>query len=1000
MSSESVKGSNGANESTGAKAYVRDVGLVLLALALFVVAEGLFVSASHRDELVATWEVGLVMARACPIAVALLVPVALFIAAAARLAQSRGGSRLLGVITGALAAAFALALESRAFDDTTRRWSLVAVAAAAGVVGARLASKRLPALDPRVHAVAGVAAALVLHVVNATVLVRLYPAFHAALLASSLLAFASLARLFAQSSRASRWGAAGVAIGVLCTCWTPFAARGLSAADNVRLLLLERAPALSVAVRGAARIAPPAPLEAPDAPISTTTSGEVARALDWTNRDIVLVSIDALRSDHVGAYGYGRGTTPNIDALASEGVVFTHAYCPTPHTSYSVTSMMTGKYMRPLLKMDLGDDSETFAGILRRYGYKTAGFYPPAVFFIDEQRFAGFRDRGLDFEYRKVEFAEPALREKQIGAYLDRAKKDAPLFLWVHIFEPHEPYVFHDDHPYGPPGRPTDVDRYDSEIASADALVGRVVSLVREKRKDPVFIVTADHGEEFGDHGGHHHGTTVFEEQVRVPLVVVAKDVAPARVDAPVATVDILPTTLSALGVPRPARVRGRDLGPEIAGKASAKDGGGDGFAFSETDDFAMIARRDERLVCERKVSACTLYDVSADPAEKHDLSRERTKDVAELKAKLRATELEHGKFEGARRALPDALRRGLQGDADAAVDVATLLDDASPEIRRTAAEVSFSLHAPETIPSLRRALEHAEEPDVKRFCALALVRAGEPPPPLAVELLSKNADATWRRRAALAFAERGDARGANDLVDLFVASRSDFEAEKTILAALAKIKAGGAVTALVDALSDVRLRPYVADALGAIGANAMGAKAPLQAAFANERYAVARASEARALVALGAGPELYAPLRRFAGVAEPMLEAAQIAGDAHLLTPEHGALWSSSDVASLDGNVTLSPEKNQRIIVVASASVEHVDATVDGAAVALTKRADGLFLGDFQSGHDASAKARLVVKGASGGSVRGAWIVPLAEDVAAPPPEAWDAGPDLESTP
>ena len=160
------------------------------------------------------------------------------------------------------------------------------------------------------------------------------------------------------------------------------------------------------------------------------------------------MTIDALRADHVSSYGYARRTTPNIDRLAARGARFEHAYCPTPHTSYSVTSMMTGKYMRPLLAMGSGEDSETWAGYLRRYGFRTAAFYPPAVFFIDEHRFRRMKADGLGFEYRKEEFAPPELRRAQIAEYVASAPRDKPLFLWVHLFEPHEPYVNHAEHPF------------------------------------------------------------------------------------------------------------------------------------------------------------------------------------------------------------------------------------------------------------------------------------------------------------------------------------------------------------------------------------------------------------------------------------------------------------------------------------------------------------------------------------------------------------------------
>src|SRR5262249_52018389 len=145
---------------------------------------------------------------------------------------------------------------------------------------------------------------------------------------------------------------------------------------------------------------------------------KASHSLDWKGRDLVLVTIDALRADHVSAYGYERKTTPNIDALAARGVRFEHAYCPTPHTSYSIASMMTGKYIKPLLALDTEDDGETWGVQLRRYGYRTAAFYPPAVFFIDEHRFRVMHESAFGFEYVKEEFTRPDVRHAQLERYL------------------------------------------------------------------------------------------------------------------------------------------------------------------------------------------------------------------------------------------------------------------------------------------------------------------------------------------------------------------------------------------------------------------------------------------------------------------------------------------------------------------------------------------------------------------------------------------------------
>jgi arylsulfatase A-like enzyme len=701
---------------------------------------------------------------------------------------------------------------------------------------------------PRVLAVCGVAASALAWSADLLVLPRLYPAFHLALLAATLAcsALLSLAIRPAPGERTqapAAMAALALLIGGACVAWTPAAAHRLASADNVRLVLAEHAPVLGRAVWLATQFAPPPDLT-DDATTASATTGELPRALDWTGRDIVLITVDALRADHVSAYGYARATTPNLDALAKEGARFDAAYCPTPHTSYSIASLMTGKYMRPLVALGLGDDSDTWAGLLRRYGYRTAAFYPPAVFFIDGDRFETMHAHGLDFEYRKEEFATPALRAKQVADYLSSAPHDKPLFLWIHFFEPHEPYVAHPGHPFGD----ADIDRYDSEIAAADEGIGSIVREVRASRPGAVVIATADHGEEFGEHGGRYHGTTVYEEQVRVPLIVAGPGVKTGDVTSVAQTIDLLPTTLSAMGIPRPARLRGRDLGPALAGKGT----GDPGLAFAETDEYTLLARGDERLVCERRVAACALYDRATDPSEKHDIAGERAVDARSMKHAMIAIASEHGRFErGEEAAWPEALRRGIAGDADAAEDVAALLDDASPAIRAEAARVSFDLHAPATLAQVKRvASDFSQEETVRRFAALTLVRLGEQATPLA-EAMLRDPSAEWRRRAGLAFAERGDARGAVDLRAWWVdRSHESYVRATEILAALVKIRDVGSTAVLARSLDDVRMRPYVADALAAIGD--ASAREALSAVLASETQVTSLTHEARALAALG----------------------------------------------------------------------------------------------------------------------------------------------------
>jgi arylsulfatase A-like enzyme len=868
----------------------------LVGAAALVVAEWAFVGWLARGEFAGPWELWDGLVRLVPLAWLVVVPAALL--GALVLALCGRGTRGSRVAVGVLGAAFGIALAAgvtrgRHFAALPVRAAFVlalgglafgaAFVAAPwmGRVGSGRAARRAAAVASLV--------AVAFEIANRLVLPRLYPPFHFGLdvlagMTAPLVGRGILVQLRRflgpPSRRLASWASAlCAALPVLLAAGlAPANAKKLVLSDNLRFIFFDRAPLVGLGVELAAALAPPPPLDPAELAEAPREGGKLE--VDWRDKDILLVSIDALRADHVGAYGYARPTTPNIDRLASQGAMFLRAYCPTPHTSYSVTSMMTGKNLRPLLAQGLGLDSDTFAALLRTYGYRTAAFYPPAVFFIDEELFQPFRDRKLDFEYARVEFADPHERARAVQAYLQSQPADRKVFLWVHLFEPHEPYVANAAHPFGD----RDIDRYDGEIALADDGVGEIVAAVRARRPNAVVVLTADHGEEFGEHHGRYHGTTVYEEQVRVPLIVVGPGVAAGRrIEAPVQTIDLLPTVLASLDIPAPPRIVGRSVGRWLAeappaGKAPAP------LAFAVTDDQTMLADSHFRLVCARRVGACALYDLALDPGETRDVSASERERFAAMKAELHRVEVSHGMYEGAAaratgvKPWPDPIRRGLAGDGEAAREIAALLDDSDVTFRRKAAEVLFDLKRKEAAPELRLALSRDEDDVVRRFAALALTRLGEGAP-RTVEML-EDPDPTWRRLAALALAENGDPRGGAALVAWWQTDPPPFSRAREVLAALGQIRAKDAAPALIHSLDDVRLRPYVAEALGAIGQPL--ARGPLAERWANERYQNARQAIGEALVRLGAKHELVAPLVRFLGTPDPLpggLDLARRAG-------------------------------------------------------------------------------------------------------------------------
>ena len=392
--------------------------------------------------------------------------------------------------------------------------------------------------------------------------------------------------------------------------------------------------------------------------------------------DVLVITVDALRADHVGAYGYTRRpTTPHIDRLAARSVRFSRAYAQAPHTSFSIASMLTGKYFPTLARLAPAEVHDPIASVLRSYAWRTAAFYPPAVFFVDAQKLKAYADSNFAFEYVKFEYLEAQKRVDQIIRYY-QVEKPKKSFVWVHFFEPHEPYVAHAEFPFGA----GDLDRYDSEIAYSDAAIGRLLAYVQDQRPGTIVILAADHGEEFDEHGGRYHGSSLFDEQVHVPLLISVPGVGARVIDRPVELIDITPTVLNLLDVPVPARMRGTDLGPWLA--TPPADPARLPPAFAEVEDKRMIVFGVEKLICDLNWGFCAYHDLAIDPGEKRNLADERPERAAALRGMLDAWLDGHVRFEpvlarGAANpngeSVPKAIERGRLGDLLAGPGLAAL---------------------------------------------------------------------------------------------------------------------------------------------------------------------------------------------------------------------------------------------------------------------------------------------------------------------------------------
>ena len=326
--------------------------------------------------------------------------------------------------------------------------------------------------------------------------------------------------------------------------------------------------------------------EPPPAPPPTATPE--ARELP----NIVIYLVDTLRADHVGAYGYDRPVSPHIDRFAGEATLFENAIAQSSWTRPTVASIFTGLWPHTHAVNGPGArlpaKATTLAQILRAAGYTTAG----VVTNPNVSPETGL-DRGFDHYHwlrsKNRDWPRADAVNAALFKWLDEARPEAPLLLYLHTMDPHDPYEptpeFRARHAPGvpadfptlPKGRFADspeelahlVSLYDAEIAFNDLHFGRLLEQLRARDlyDDSLIVFVSDHGEEFADHGSWKHGRTLFRESVRVPMIIKYPGVVePLRVIDPVQQVDLMPTLLDYLGLQPPPALPGRSLLPFQSG--------------------------------------------------------------------------------------------------------------------------------------------------------------------------------------------------------------------------------------------------------------------------------------------------------------------------------------------------------------------------------------------------------------------------------------------------
>ena len=350
--------------------------------------------------------------------------------------------------------------------------------------------------------------------------------------------------------------------------------------------------------------------------------------------NVVLITIDTVRADHVGAYGDRDAETPNIDALAREGVRFDQAISPVPLTLPAHASLLSSTLplhhgVRNNGGASFPPDRETLAGLFRQNRYRTAAFVGA---FVLDHRFG--LDRGFDV-YDDAIPRNPAATsqfdaERRGGDVVDRAlgwlqqKDRRPFFVWIHLYDAHAPYE-----PPEPYRSRFSQRLYDGEIAYVDQQIGRIVAEVRRQGagQRTIIALVGDHGEALGEHGELTHGLLLYEPTLRVPLVIAAPGLLPPSVvHQPTSTVD-LATTIAAL-----ARLRfpdgnrdGRDLSTALM-KGSEPPASN---PYSETEypktfgwsGLSAVRRGSDKLIASPDSE---LFDLAADPGESRNLLAEK----------------------------------------------------------------------------------------------------------------------------------------------------------------------------------------------------------------------------------------------------------------------------------------------------------------------------------------------------------------------------------------
>ncbi len=555
---------------------------------------------------------------------------------------SRPGARFVGV---ALAGFLWLAIRcGRTLFDGPRAsalplagalpWIAGSVVTAVGVGVAVVMLSRFSGSPRRRRALEGLGFMAACATTNAIAFPNLYPAAHEVLVALAALGALHAALAIGPCSGARvRFGVIAAAVAAVPSAML------LATREDVRVAATSSFPTLGVVTRPWLRVAtlqlqpgdfPSLPTaEWPDEVLATTRGRLVAAGLP-ARPNVVVVTIDALRADRVGCAGGKPGLTPTIDRLGERGAVFTQAHAPATSTFQALTAMMTARRPDRFARHPAPDTVHTLADMARSANYTTYAGFPLWGIKATLPADVVFTRWDLGFEHVDQEPATDQERVTRFGEFA-RAHADRPFVAWLHLMAPHAPYE-----PRDAADACGDAEaRYDGEVRDADRDVGRILEILAEAKvdKNTIVIVTADHGEDLGEHGSFFHGSTVYEAATHVPLVIHGPGVPVARVDAPVTLLDLRPTVAHMVAVAPEPGTSGRSVLPLCFDPRIGRDR--IVLTIQERPDHEIslraVIRWPWKLIRNATAGTIELFDLAADPGERTN----RADEHADLRREL-----------------------------------------------------------------------------------------------------------------------------------------------------------------------------------------------------------------------------------------------------------------------------------------------------------------------------------------------------------------------------